>query len=285
MNKAMVWIICGLALTITLPVTASEEPKTNQVFITYDTPKNPDYQHVYSLMKDERKTLEKIKEFLSPYRLRWPIELLATECDGEADCWYGDGTITICYEFVDELWRNMATEPIAGIRPLDTVVGPFVDTVLHEFAHALFDYIYPPVLGREEDAADQVGALIYLSLDKHDARRLITGTVWAYIKEVEDTDPPDLDEFADEHSTTEQRRFILLCMAYGSDPKFYKDLAAWGGLPDFRAEICVEEYENIKYAFDTLIGPYIDKELAQKVYSKTWLPEIDSPMLNRDDSN
>ena len=279
MKKALVLIVSGMVLITASPINAEKEGKTNQILINYDQPKNPEYQRIYSLLKDERQTLEKLQEFLSPFRLRWPVEIKLTECDGEADAWYGDGTITICYEFVDELWRNMPSEPTAGIEPLDTVVGPFVDTVLHEFAHALFDFIYPPILGREEDAADQVGALIYLQLDKHDARRLIMGTVYAYIRETEDTDPPSLEELADEHSTAEQRRFNLLCMAYGSDPKLYKDVADWAGLPDYRAEICEEEFENIECAYDTLIGAHIDKNLAKNVYALCWLPEDFSRML------
>jgi len=248
-------------------------------------PENPEFQHIYTLLKDERHTLEKLQEFLSPFRLHRPVEISLTECDGEAEAWYGDDTITICYEYVDELWRNMPAEPTAGIQPLDTVVGPFFDTVLHEFAHALFDDLYPPILGREEDAADQVSAVIYLQLDKTEARRLITGTVYAYIVEVEDTEPPSLVEFADEHGTAEQRRFNLLCMAYGSDPEWFEDVATWGGLPEERAEVCEEEYENIVHAFDTLIGPRIDQDLAEKVYKKTWLPGEDSPMLSQEQSN
>lgn len=285
MKNCLILIVSGMVLITALPCNAGKEGKTNQILINYDQPENPDYQRIYNLLKDERQTLEKLQEFLSPFRLRWPVELLLTECDGEADAWYGDGTITICYEYVDELWRNMPSEPVAGIEPLDTVIGPFVDTVLHEFAHALFDFIYPPILGREEDAADQVGALIYLQLDKEEARRLIGGTVYAYVKGVEDTDPPSLEELADEHGTDEQRRFNLLCMAYGDDPKLFGEIAQWGGLPDYRAEICEEEYENIKYAFDTLIGPHIDKKLAKKVYKQRWLPEEESPMLNQDTTN
>jgi len=44
----------------------------------------------------------------------------------------------------------------AGVAPMDAVVGPFFDTSLQEFAHALFDMLDVPVLGREEDAAEQV---------------------------------------------------------------------------------------------------------------------------------
>ena len=54
---------------------------------------------------------------------------------------------------------------------------------LQEFAHALFDMLDLPVFGREEDAADQVAAYIYLQLGAAESRRLITGTVYAYAAE------------------------------------------------------------------------------------------------------
>jgi len=61
----------------------------------------------------------------------------------------------------------------AGVTPIDAIVGPLFDTSLHEFAHALFEMLRVPVLGREEDAADQVSAYIMLQLGKVEARRLI----------------------------------------------------------------------------------------------------------------
>jgi len=135
------------------------------------------------------------------------------------------------------------------------------------------------VLGREEDAADHVSAYIYLQFPPAEARRLIMGAVYAYMNEEENTDAPTMDEYADEHSTTEQRRFNLLCMAYGHDPEQFRDVVVWGGLPQFRVDICEEEYELIALAFHTLIGPHIDKELADKVLGRNWLPEQNSRML------
>ena len=285
MKNTMVLTVSGVILMAVSAGTAGTAGKTNQIIVNYDPPKNPEYQPIYTLLKEERQTLEKLQEFLSPFRLRWTLELLLTECDGEADAWYGDDKITICYEYIDELWKNMPAETTAGIEPIDTVIGPFVDTVLHEFAHALFDYVHSPILGREEDAADQVGAYIYLQLGKNEARRLIAGTIYTYMLEVEDTDPPSLAEFADEHGTAEQRRFNLLCMAYGADPELFEDLVAWGELPEERAEICEEEFEHITWAYETLIGPYVDKKIAEKVYKKTWLPKEDSHMLDQEHSN
>lgn len=226
--------------------------------------------------------MEKLKDFLSPFRLRWPLHLSLTECGGEADAHYGDDEISICYEYIEELWRYMPTKTTpSGIEPIDTVIGPFVDTVLHEFAHALFDFLDVPILGREEDAADRVSAYIYLHMGEDEARRLIMGTVFNYRREVEDTDPPSMEEFADEHSTPEQRAFSLLCIAYGANPTLFADVARTFGLPEERIAVCEEEYQLLKYAYETLIGPHIDPALEQTLFDRTWLPEETSPMLKQ----
>lgn len=283
--------ISGTILIIALALTACSEEKslppekTNQVVIEYVYPTKPAHQQIHDVLK-ERHALEKLQEFLSPFRLRWPLLVSLTGCDGEADAMYGDGEITICYEYIEELQRNMPAEVTpAGIEPIDTAVGPFFDTVLHEFAHALFDYLDVPVFGREEDAADAVSAYIYLNLGKDEARRLIMGTTYAYMLEVVDTDPPTMEEYADEQSTSEQRAFNLLCIAYGADPELFEDVVKMGGLPDFRVAICEEEYELIAYAYETLIGPHIDPDLARKVFDRAWLPETSSRILQLKDPN
>ena len=276
----------GIFLIIALAMTActaekTNQAKTNQVRINYVAPKNPAHQEVYELLK-ERQSLEKFQEILSPFRLEWILTISLTECDGEADAMYSDDTITICYEYIEQLRKYMPAKTTpAGIEPVDTMVGPFVDTVLHEFAHALFDYLDVPVLGREEDAADQVSAYIYLQFGKAEARRLIMGTVYAYLREGQATNLTTMEEFAGEHSTPEQRAFNLICMAYGVDPETFGDITTLGGLPRNRAENCKEEFELISLAFQQLIGPHIDPDLAEKVFDRSWLPEKTSRMLSR----
>jgi hypothetical protein len=132
-------------------------------------------------------------------------------CDGENDAIYGDDTITICYEYVDKLFKNMpAKTTAAGIALIDTVIGPFFDTCLHEFAHALFDMLKVPVLGREEDAADQVAAYVSLLLGKVEARRVITGAARGYFIAADSDDAAETrkefdEDFAETHSTPKQR--------------------------------------------------------------------------------
>jgi hypothetical protein len=282
MKNSLVLAGIGMILLTALAMTTHAANKTNQIKIKYVPPKNPEHQLEYDTLK-ERYSLENLQEFLSPFRLPWPLTITLTGCAGEADAMYSEDEITICYEYIEDLEEYMPEETTkAGIEPIDTLIGPFVDTVLHEFAHALFDYLEPPILGREEDAADQVSAYIYLQLGKDESRRLIMGTVYAYLLEVQDTDAPTMEEYADEHSTSEQRAFNLTCIAYGADPKLFADLPALVGLPQERVDICVEEYELISQAYEMLIGPHIDPVLAKKIFDKSWLPEKTSDMLDSD---
>ena len=277
--------ISGIILITALAMTACSavEPKakTNQITVNYVPPENPAHQPMYELLK-ERQSLEQLQKFLSPFRLQWTLNILLTGCDGEADAMYSDRAITICYEYIEDLQKYMPekTTP-TGVDPIDAVVGPFFDTVLHEFAHALFDYHEIPILGREEDAADQVSAYIYLQTGKDEAHRLVASTVYAYLTEVQDTDPPDMEEYADEHSTSEQRAINLMCIAYGADPELFEDIVVAGGLPQARVEICEEEYELISFAYQSLIGPYIDSNLAKKIFDESWLPEKKSQVFNK----
>ena len=133
-----------------------------------------------------------------------------------------------------------------------------------------------PVLGREEDAADQVAAYIYLQLGKAEARRLIMGTAYAHFGEAKGDDAPQspeefAEDFASEHGMPQQRAYNVLCIAYGADPKLFSDVVTKGYLPEERAEICEEEYEQVQDAFQKLVGPHIDSALAEKNMDRTWL--------------
>ena len=96
----------------------------------------------------------------------------------------------------------------------------------------MFDMLQVPVLGREEDAADQVSAYIMLHLGKAEARRLIGGTAYAYKTEVDAaTAPPAMKQFADAHGTPAQRFYNLLCIAYGADAQLFGDMVEEAHLP------------------------------------------------------
>jgi hypothetical protein len=153
------------------------------------------------------------------------------------------------------------------VTPRDAVVGPTVEVFLHEIAHAIFNLLKVPILGREEDAADWVADYVILHLDDDIARQVVEGVGHMYAHEMKDQ-TPGLAQFANVHGVSAQRFFNLLCMAYGKDPKLFADLTEKGYLPASRAESCGDEYNQVDHAFKKLIYPYIDQGQAKKVQPK-----------------
>jgi hypothetical protein len=281
MKMVLALAVIGMALVVATATTAFSAPKTNRVSVSYVPPKNAAHQPIYERLK-ERRVLEKLQEVLSPFRLPRTLKVSLAGCNGEADAFYEDDAITICYEYIDELWKRMPAETTAtGVAPIDTVIGPLFDTSLHEFGHALFDMLNLPVFGRQEDAADQLAAYIVLQFGKAEARRLIMGTAQAYKTEAESASAPSLKEFAGEHGTPAQRAYNVLCVAYGADPKLFGDFVTKGYLPQKRAEVCEEEYEQTEHAFETLIGPHIDRARAKGILDKSWIPDATTRVPRR----
>jgi hypothetical protein len=260
------------AALVPYPASAARA-KPNRIAVSYVTPKDPAHQPIYDRLKEFR-PLEKMKVILSPFRLPHTLLIKTEGCDGESNAWYDDGAITICYEYIDEIWRTAPAETTAdGVTPLDARVAPVVDTVLHEFGHAIFDILALPVFGREEDAADQVAAYMALQLGKDESRRHIGAVAYAYMTEVKAAAPLQLKQFADEHGTPAQRFYNVLCIAYGADDKQFGDLVAKGYLPKDRSEGCEDEYRQAARAFQKLVEPHIDQRLVKKVLSRSWMPD------------
>jgi hypothetical protein len=252
----------------------SARPEPNRIDIAYVEPKSADNQPVYKLLK-EHQVLEKVRELLSPVRLPHRLLLQTRDCDGISNAWSNEDSVTVCYEYVNDIWKNAPAQTTpTGIAPIDTVIGPLLDVFLHEAAHAIFASLRTPLFGREEDAADQFSTYMMLKFDKDEARRLILGSAYQYKGDMASpTLAIEQQKFADEHGTPAQRFFNLLCTAYGSDPNLFADVVEKGFLPEDRAVGCKREFGQLSHAFTTLIGPHVDGKLARKLH-KRWLPPV-----------
>jgi len=249
-------------------------PEPNRIDIAYMEPKSAANRPVYELLK-QHQVLEKLRELLSPLRLPHRLLLQTRDCDGISNAWSNEDSVTVCYEYVNDIWKNAPEQTTpAGIAPIDTVIGPLLDVFLHEAGHAIFASLQIPLFGREEDAADQFSTYMMLKFDKDEARRLILGSAYQYKGDMASpTITIQQQNFADEHGTPAQRFFNLLCTAYGSDPKLFADVVEKGFLPEDRAVGCKREYAQLSHAFAALIGPHIDTRLASKL-RKRWLPPV-----------
>jgi hypothetical protein len=265
LTPTQAFLLCSLAWSPTA-VNAQPAP-AERIAIEYIAPAKEAHKPLHDMLKEQR-ALERIRELL--VKVRWPrtLRLELKEC-GEANAWYEEAVITVCYEYLEDMWRsaNSRKRPAAITRE-DAFVGPLVDTFLHEAGHAMFDLLKIPLLGREEDAADAIAAYYVLQFPPEKKKRLIAGSAYAYaaelkVRKARDLYRPRFDvgrhvTFADEHGTPAQRLYNLLCIAYGSDKVLFAGVVEQGFLPKERAERCEDEYAQIDFAYRRLIAPHVD---------------------------
>jgi len=266
---------------ISVESSASQEPLANRIQFEYVPPESPRLDHVYTHIRSGQ-GLEKIQQLFSPFRLPIELTVKTVEC-GKSNAWYQRPTVTICYEYLDEIWQSAPKSGgPAGVTPVDAVVGQFFYVVAHEFGHAIFDVLQVPSFGSAEDAADEFSTFMMLHLGKDDARRLISGAAYSYRSAVQDSAAfVPLQAFSDMHSMPAQRFYNLLCIAYGADPATFAYIVEQKYLPDARARDCKREYDEVAFAFKKLIGPHLDEALAQQTLHKEWLPpESSKPIGN-----
>jgi hypothetical protein len=272
------------------PAQAQATTKSQQVRIAYVPPDSREHEAIHDALRG-RRSLEQVADLLSPLRLPRPLLLKVESCAGEANAWYAVDEITICYEYLSFVLRIAPTEVTpTGVTRADFLSAMFLDVVLHEAAHAVFDMLQIPVLGREEDAADQFAAFVLLQLPREDAGRLIAGIAHGYAAELKLRDIEDLRSRKDDapllqsaaaHSSPAQRLFNVLCIAYGADPHYFAGIVDRGVLPETRAAGCLFEFFQVAYAWRVLIQPHVDADLAQRVLSRRWVPEAGAKPIRR----
>lgn len=236
--------------------------------IEYAPPERAAYQRWHEVLR-RRHVLERLSKALAFVRLPIPLTLRTAEC-GESNAMYDQEqhSATLCYELVDELVRESAGAEQHGFTREDAVVGPLVFLYLHELAHALFDVLDVPVLGREEDAADEVATLILLRADPEGAPRAIAATAWMYARNAT-TQPAADSDLADVHPLDAQRFYNVLCLAYGSDPEAWAAQAREHRLSQDRADGCEDEYRQAARAFSRLLAPHLDRKAFRRTAAAT----------------
>lgn len=255
------WYVSLILVATVLPAAASARPGSHdagRIRVVYEPPKKAAYRGIYDEMR-KRRVLERVGAVVGLVRLPTRLTYRLKECAGELNAWYApeNRSVTVCYELLDSVVKAAprSTSP-AGVTRQEAIRGPIFQILLHESSHALFDLLDVPILGREEDAADQVASVILLHLGSADARMVVAGGGYFFATTAKD-EPGDKGAFADVHGLSWQRFYNLACLAYGSDKRRYRDVVAKGYLPKDRAEGCEEEYDQVAFAFRKLIGPHL----------------------------
>ena len=210
-----------------------------------------------TLSADERKALQVLATELNKvFILPQDVYLIEASC-GEANAYYDPDAkqITMCSELVKDYEAVFSKEFKDKEQAAEAVEGATMLIFYHELGHALIDIYDLPVTGKEEDAVDQLSALIMADGSPEGAAAVYNGAL-SFALAASDG---DLDEsaFADEHSLNQQRFYNLVCLLYGQDPKAHKDLVTDEILPKQRAQQCPAEFQRAEKAWGTLLSQHM----------------------------
>ncbi|MET3925852.1 DUF4344 domain-containing metallopeptidase [Devosia sp. 2618] len=125
----------------------------------------------------------------------------------------------------------------------------------HEIGHLLFDQLELPVLGREEDAADNMAT--WTLLNRADARseKTLTDSAQGWLLSgVAYDSGGDESDYAAGHSLDKQRAYQIVCLMVGKDDTAYRRIANEYRIDRDRQESCYWDYDMVKRSFDKLLG-------------------------------
>jgi len=282
-------VLAITALIVVAPTTAAaqgdDSQKKGTIQISYEAPKDPALQDTHDMVRKDN-ALEMLRRVFVSFQLPEDLYIKAVSCDGIPNAYFSrendKPTIRICYEYLKSLREMLprAATPRGATRR-EALMGQFLFAAAHEFGHAVINIYNLPLLGRQEDAADQFATYFLLQFGGERAHRLILGAAYAYHQLLTDgKDKPKVTlpvaAFSSDHGTAEQRFYNLTCIAYGYDPKIFADIVERGDLPETRAKSCKYEYSNLAYAIKTLIDPHIDEKLAEAVMAISWFAPPDA---------
>ncbi len=220
------------------------------------SPKRQDKSIKANMTAEDRQELQAIvTELNKTFSLPQDLFLSTNNC-GVANAFYDPGSkeIVMCKELASLFAKGFAKEYEDKEEAAQAVEDSTMFVFYHELGHALIDIYDLPVTGKEEDAVDQLAALIVADGSEEGSASVFNGAV-AFT--VLDGDEIHESAFWGEHSMGIQRFYNIICMLYGQDPKAHKDMVTDEVLPQARAQRCPSEFQRIEKAWGTLLSPHM----------------------------
>jgi hypothetical protein len=150
----------------------------------------------------------------------------------------------------------------------ELVVGSMLFILYHELGHAYIDQLQLPVVGPEEDVADEFAIFILAQVAKEGeafgSRALLAAAeswrlMWLEVEPLMRQEPEKFP-FWDEHNLDIKRFYNIVCLLYGSDPASFWPLLGQTGVPVERGRKCEDEYNQKWAAWQKLMEPHVVPE-------------------------
>jgi hypothetical protein len=172
-----------------------------------------------------------------------------------------DNSITLPYEFPATVFAVIQqSNPEESAYEWGEAAGAVNSFILaHEFGHALIHNFELPVLGREEDAADGIATVLLLKAEEGASYAAETAEFWVSFSGRQE--PPELAEYADNHSFDRQRADNILCWVAGSNEGILNAFAEGGILPEERLASCPAEWALLRRSVEQVLEPHVQGTL------------------------
>ena len=284
MKKRIVLLTATLLLAVVGTVTttfsqAAPVKNLHPVRTRYDAPAD-EKLIPYQKMVQNGRLLETMADTLNEsFLLPKDLTLSALQCN-QVNAFYDPRlkAVKICYEYARSFWNLQVADAKGADGKFDNaavikaVLGTLKFTLHHEIGHALVDILDLPITGGEEDAVDQLAAVVMLSSDNGDDIEAVLDAAYTKLLRAQQTAAnmekmteaqrkwaEDNPITADEHSLDEQRFYNTTCLAYGSDQQTFGVLVTEGIIPKGRAARCPFEWKRISRSWVRLLAPFAIK--------------------------
>ncbi len=131
----------------------------------------------------------------------------------------------------------------------------------HEFGHLVIAQFGLPILGKEEDAADNIASVILLGerSEEYDDILIDAADGW-YLSDISNTADFEDADFYDSHSLDIQRSYQIVCLMAGQSMETFGEFAAEYGLDEARIDLCGVDYDQLENSWAIINEAFIDPE-------------------------
>lgn len=128
-------------------------------------------------------------------------------------------------------------------------------TLYHEVAHLLIDKLGLPILGKEEDAADNIATWMMLEQKTPDANQALEDAVDGWVLTgLSYGDYFVGDDYVSGYSPDRHRAMQIACLMVGADGAAFRRMARAYDIPEDRQETCFYDYELMDRTLDGLLA-------------------------------
>lgn len=128
-------------------------------------------------------------------------------------------------------------------------------TLYHEVAHLLIDRLDLPVLGKEEDAADNIATWMLLRKKTPDANQTLEDAVEGWVLTgLSYDDYFGGEDYVSGYSPDRHRAMQIACLMVGADGAAFRSMARAYNIPQERQQTCFYDYDLMDRTLDGLLS-------------------------------